>query len=223
MNIIVTSAPAVEPVSLEELYLFLRMDPDGSPPTHPDDPMLETMITSAREKVEQTTRRALVQQSIRLVLPGFPARRVYGGHGGWGVDEDLYTDVDSPVELLRPPFQSIQTVRYYDQANVLQTLAADAYFVSSEAMVPALRPASGYCWPMTYRREDAVLIDYTVGYTPDGSPPDAAGWRENIPGSIKDAIKFEVQLQYDELAPEKRKDIEQTIARLLRSYVVPKF
>lgn len=218
MNIIVTSAPAVEPVTLEEIYLFLRMDPDGSPPTHPDDAMLSTMITSAREKVEQTTRRALVQQSIRLVLPRFPSRRI---GGSW--DEDLYTDVDSPIELLCPPYQSIQTVRYYDLDNVLQTMAADSYFVADQAFVAELRPAAGQCWPMAYRREDAVLIDYTVGYTPNGSPPDSAGWCANVPASIKEAIKFEVQLQYDELAPEKRKDIEQTIARLLRSFIVPKF
>lgn len=222
MNIIVTSAPAVEPVSLEEIYLFMRMDPEGSPPTHPDDPMLLTMITSAREKVEQSTRRALVQQSIRLVLPCFPARRIYGPQGSWGYD-DLYTDVDSPIELLRPPFQSIQSIRYYDHANVLQTLASDTYFVSEEAFVPAVRPANGNTWPITYRREDAVLVDYTVGYVPEGSPPDAAGWRANVPGSLRDAVKFEVQLQYDELAPEKRKDIQETIARLERSFVIPKF
>jgi uncharacterized phiE125 gp8 family phage protein len=219
MNIIVTSPPPCEPISLEELYVFLRLDPEGSPPEHPEDAMLTTFIQTGREKVEQATRRALVEQRIRMVLPCFPTFSVRFGSV---YDEDAI-ERDASIELLRPPYQSIQSVRYYDQDNVLQTLATASYFVAEQAFVPLLTVAEGYNWPVTYGRADAVLIDYTVGYAPDGSPADDAGYRANIPAALKDAVKFEVQLLYDELPPDKRKAIEETIKRLVRSFVIGKF
>lgn len=219
MNIIVTSPPPCEPISLEELYTHLRLDPEGSPPEHPEDGMLSGFIATGREKIEQATRRALVEQRIRMVLPRFPTFSVRFGSV---YDEDA-VERDASIELLRPPYQSIQSVRYYDTDNELQTLPTAQYFVADGALLPLLTVAEGYNWPATYARADAVLIDYTVGYTPDGSPADDAGYRANIPQALKDAIKFEVQLLYDELSPEKRKAIEDASKRLIRSFVIGKF
>jgi uncharacterized phiE125 gp8 family phage protein len=215
VNLIVVTEPPVEPVTLEDIYTFLRMDPEGSPPEHPDDVMLEQMIRSGREKVEQATRRALVQQRIRMVGNGFPRRCVRGP------DEDFDFYHDAPIELLRPPFAEIHSVSYYDTENEQQVLDASTYFVASDLLVAQLQMKDGFDWPDTYRRSDAIQIEYTVGYPPSGSPPD--DYRANVPASLKRAVCCEVQLQYDELSPEKRKDITETIARLERSFVIPRF
>lgn len=215
MNLRTIIEPTVEPITLEDCYQHLRMDPEGSPPTHPDDAMLSSMITTARTRAEQVTRRAFVQQTVRMSLPGFPVRR-FGND--WGDD---WIERDGWLELLRPPFAEIVQVRYYDEDNAIQTLAGAAYFVTEESLVPRLMVAEGYTWPTTYCRDDAVQIDYVVGYAPDGSPP--SDYRANVPDQIKDAIKIGVQLLYDELAPEKRDQLEQTFLRLLASFKIAKF
>lgn len=219
MNLIVLTPPPVEPVTLEDIYTFLRLDPAGSPPTHPDDAMLETMITAAREKVEQTTRRALVRQQLRLVLPAFPRFRVRSGFAG--DDPDFAFWRDAGIELPKPPFAELVALRYYDDGNVLRTIDADDYFIADDGYVAKIEAGQQFQWPTTTTRPDAVQVDYVAGYAPDGSPP--SDYRANIPAALVTAVKFEVQLMYDELAPEKRRDIENTIARLVRSFVVPKF
>lgn len=218
MNLITLVPPPVEPVTLADIYTFLRLDPAGSPPQHPDDAMLASMITAAREKVEATTRRALVRQTLRLVLPSFPRYRVRSGF--YGDDPDMAFWRDAPIELPKPPFAEVLAVRYYGEGNTPQTVDAGDYFVASEGFTARVEPGSGFQWPASFGRQDAVQIDYVAGHAPDGSPPDYAA---NIPESLVTAVKLEVQLMYDELAPEKRRDIENTIARLVRSYVVPKF
>jgi uncharacterized phiE125 gp8 family phage protein len=216
VNLITIVEPTVEPITLEEVYLHLRMDPLGSPPTHPDDTMLASMITTARTRAEQVTRRAFVQQTVRLVQPGFPVRSF-----GMQWDDEPWQVRDGWLELYRPPFTEVVQVRYYDTDNVIQTLAAENYFVTEESFVPRLMAAEGISWPATYCRDDAVQIDYVVGYDPDGSPP--SDYRANVPEQIKDAIKIGVQLLYDELAPEKRDQLEQTFQRLLASFRVHTF
>lgn len=217
MNLITIVEPAVEPVSVEDMHAFLRLDALGSPSTHPDDGMLATMITSARQRAEQVTRRAFVQQTVRLVAGGFPCRRFAGGDA---FGDEPWIERDGWMELPRPPFVEIVAVRHYDTDNTLQTLSPSAYFVSTQSMLAVLHPVAGEVWPETYRREDAVQVDYIAGYPPVGSPADLVA---AVPAAIKDAIKIGVQLLYDELQSEKRDQLEATFQRLLTSYRVHKF
>lgn len=196
MNIIVLDPPAALPVSLEEIYTFLRLDPAGSPPEHPDDAMLLEMIQSATEKVEAATNRALVQRTIRLVLSEFDSKG---------------------IELKRQPFREMVAVSYLNAAAETVELDASAYYVSAYSVAPRVYPSAS--WPTPHAREDAVMVDYVVGY----EPVDSSDLTGNIPASLKAAVKFEVQLQYDELSPEKRKQIEDTIARLIGQYRVYSF
>jgi hypothetical protein len=81
--------------------------------------------------------------------------------------------------------------------------------------------ADGQSWPSVFARPDALRIEYTAGYAPVGSPP--SDFVANVPDLLKSAIKYDVQLQYDELSPDKRQDIVDAIDRCCRSFVVPKF
>lgn len=206
MNIILVEPPDVTPVSLEDIYLFLRLEPEGSPPEHPDDSMLETMIQAATEKVQAATNRALVQQTIRLVLPSF------------ATEKDQYGKTVAGIELKRPPFREMVSVKYLDAAGDEQTMAEDAYYVSDQALVPKLYAVGG--WPATLSgRNDAVRIEYVVGY----EPVDSSDLTGNIPAGLLAAVKFEVQLQYDELTPEKRKQLEDSVARLIGHHRIHSF
>lgn len=180
MNIEIITPPPVYPLQASDLYGWLRLDPSGSPLAHPDDEMIEQMIGAVTSECEQATCRAFIEQTIRLTT------------GYWGI---------CGIELLRPPFIGLVSVRYYDAENVLQTLAADTYFIE-DTFVPRLRLAEGKTWPLHYDREDAIQITYTVGYQGTGSPTE--DYRINVPPAIKTAIKIGVQLLYDNLRPEER-------------------
>lgn len=196
MNITVITQPPFEPVSLANVYKHLRLDAEGSPLAHPDDAMIETFITSARVFVEQATRRALVQQTIRLSMSVF---QVYGT---WALSPSSswpQSKEEDRILLRRPPIIRVDSVKYVDGSNVLQTVSAADYYVTDE-QVPELRFVSGFSPPTIYDRPDAVRVDYVAGYAPEGSPPTTREeYVANIPKPLHDAVLLGVQLLYDDL------------------------
>lgn len=198
MNIIELTEPAAEPISLDDCYTQLRLDPEGSPATHPDDAMLTTMIQTAREDAERITQRCFVERRVRQVMPDF-----------FGC-----------LDLIRSPYREGMVVRYYDTDNALQTLSSAEWMVIEDTFIPRLMISPMGAWPSTYARPDAVHMEYTAGYEPEGSPADAAGYRANIPAAIKDAIKIKVQMLYDELAADKREQLERVYNMLLANHRV---
>lgn len=65
---ILYAAPTIEPVTLEELKLHLRIDQDFLD----EDEYLEQLIKTAREDVEDMTNRAIMTQTWDYFLNGFP-------------------------------------------------------------------------------------------------------------------------------------------------------
>lgn len=194
MNIIELTNPPYEPLSLQDVYDHLRLDPEGSPSTHPHDAMLTTMIKTARMDAERVTGRCFVERRIRQTASSF------------------YDD----LTIQKVPYISGSlTVKYYDGDNVLQTLASTNYIVIEDTFLPQVIQSQNGSWPVTYLRPDAVRLEYTAGYEAQGSPADATGYRYNIPSTILDAMKIRVQLLYDELTPDKRQALERTYELLL--------
>lgn len=67
MKAILVTPPTEEPIDLASALAHLRVDvPD-------DDDLIESMITAARQHVEDITRRALLTQTWEYFLPGWPA------------------------------------------------------------------------------------------------------------------------------------------------------
>jgi len=62
MNMILLTGPSLEPVTLAEMKLWLKID--GSA----DDTVINALIVSARLSVEAVTKRILITQSWRVVL-----------------------------------------------------------------------------------------------------------------------------------------------------------
>lgn len=221
MQLTVIEPPPFEPVSLQECYDHLRLDPDlsGSPAeaTHPDDAMLAIQIAASRQYAEQFTHRAFVKQRIRLTLDHFRER------SHWDVCPTWLTrgHVGCWIDLLRPPIVELLSVSYYDGDNALQPVDA-AYYYVADGVVPQLRFVSGFAVPMTYLRGDAVRVDYYAGYPPVDSPPATqADFAANVPAAIKGAILIGVELLHDNSQPQDRERLEMTRDALLRPYVVP--
>lgn len=70
----------------------------------------------------------------------------------------------STVRLLLGPVQSVTAVKYYNASNVLTTDTLSNYDVLGTSTYTTVKPKTGYTWPTTYNRDDAIKIEYTVGY-----------------------------------------------------------
>lgn len=114
----------------------------GAPTTNTTgDPMLNMLITAARQHAETHLKRALITQTMDLHLDRFPY---------W------------TIKL--PPLQSVTAITYFDSNGVEQTLAADQYLVDSTTQPARITPAFGLAWPVTQYRNNAVKVRFVAGY-----------------------------------------------------------
>lgn len=137
MGLVLTTAPATEPVSLADAKLHCRVDDSA------DDALLTALIVAARRQAESQTGRALITQSWRETLDSFPV---------------------AAIALHNPPLVSVQSVKYIDTAGVQQTLDSGAYQVHTTGLVGLVAPAYDTEWPDTREQIDAVEIVFTAGY-----------------------------------------------------------
>jgi uncharacterized phiE125 gp8 family phage protein len=138
MNLYPVTAPAEEPITLEELMEHLRIAQDE------EAQLLLGLIVSARQWGETFTGRAFVTQAWELKMACFPP----------------------VIELPKPPTASVTSVKYLDGAGTLQTLSSTLYLatgLASEARA-RIEPAYGSTWPTTYPVSDAVRVVFSAGY-----------------------------------------------------------
>lgn len=164
--------PTVEPISLDEAHLHLRLDVYDSPPVHPDDPLILGLITAAREWIEKFTGRSMSERLLEIGLDAFPRQhRGHHHHADHRLGVVYTGDVRHPHPIRLPggPVNALDRLVYTDAAGVVQTMT-DAQFDSYEEPARIL-PAAGGSWPSTQIRMAAVKARYWAGYrSPDDSP-----------------------------------------------------
>lgn len=167
-NVHVIARPGVEPVSLEQALAHLRLDAYDSPPSHPDEPLVEALITAARETAENYLNARIAGWELELRLPGF----------------------SSVIRLPDAPVQSVEAVTYIDQDGAVQTVDPALYELAGPPSAPIVRPVYGEEWPGGVRcQDDAVRVRYVTGYS-TGSP-------DMLPEAIRRAILLIVGHLYE--------------------------
>jgi uncharacterized phiE125 gp8 family phage protein len=167
------TAPDTEPLSLDEVKEFCRIDDSDS------DLLLDSFIKTAIELVENTTGKRLISQKWRMDLEKF------------GIE----------IKIPYPPLASIDSIDYYDTANILQTLSVEEYEVHGIGNIGLVLPTYGYSFPSVYPREKAVQVSFTCGYSNASQMPEA----------LKNAIKTLVYYMYDS----RGKSVDQTFLNIL--------
>jgi uncharacterized phiE125 gp8 family phage protein len=140
----IITAATTEPISLAEARAHLRIEPFGSPETHPDDSYVSALITVAREWCEQYTGRALASQTIEMALDDFP---------------------EDAIELPLTPVTSITSVKYIDEDGIEQTLSNTYYGLDDYSKPNWLLLKSGFNWPDTNGGANNIKIRMVVGST----------------------------------------------------------
>ncbi len=165
-GLVQTAAPASEPVSVSQLKNQLRIPSSN---TLEDATVLPMYITSARMLFEGWTGRALVTQSWKLSLDDWSKWQNF-----WQFFTEGNVFFPSPGQvptnwwnrpLLMPlnPVQTIDSIQYYDNNNVLQTLSTSNYVVDT-AREPCRVMLTQFP-SVNYNTIPRVFINFTVGYS----------------------------------------------------------
>ncbi len=149
MGLVVVTAPASEPITLEEAKAQCRVD--GSD----EDALLQIYIGAARRKAEGLMGRPIIATTFEQTLDAFPAEEI----------------------ALRAPASSITSVVYVDTTGAEQTLAAELYALDATNATPWLLPALGTSWPATLDVINAVKVRFVSGWANAGAvPADIKAW-----------------------------------------------
>lgn len=187
-----TTQPAVEPVTLDEVRAHLRIDSTD------EDLLLETMIQAARQQAETITRRALVTQTWTMALDKFPSPEMSISSANWygpqwgtspGPLSTYVPDGKSGYEIFLPlpPLQSVASIKYVDTDGVQQTLDPSKYKVDKIGEPARIVPAFGAMWPATRNEINAVEVTFTAGF---GDPAD-------VPAAIKSWMFMRIGALYE--------------------------
>ena len=119
MTPILLAGPTLEPLSLDEMRVYLRLE------TSEEDGLVLSLIKAARNAVEQGSRRALMAQKWRLRLPRFPQ--------------------DKSLRLPISPILSLDAVRTFDALGnpVVLDLASFQLDGSTLSLSASLMPSEG--------------------------------------------------------------------------------
>lgn len=163
MKLKLYTAPATEPVTAAECKSHMHIDASD------DDTYIGTLITAARQAVEEYTRRALITQTWELAL-----------------DEAPCGDV---IELPRPPLATVTHVKWYDDSDTETTISSSTYYVDLYAEPGKVKLRIGDVWPDQgdLRTANGILVRYTAGY----------GAASDVPQAIRAGVKETVRAYYD--------------------------
>jgi Phage gp6-like head-tail connector protein len=184
-TVTVVTPPAVEPVTLAEAKLHLRVDFGD------DDALIYEQISSARQLCEAVGKQTMVNTVFTLVDDSFPfstgplsraCRQFYGQFSsGQGAMMPALLAVNAGVITFpRAPLVSIQSIYYLDANGILQLLPSSSYDVQTGAP-GRVQTVFGTPWPVTLPVIGSVMLQFTAGYGPDNT---------TVPASCKSAVKL---------------------------------
>ena len=131
----VTTEPTVEPVSLEEAKLHLKVDNTA------DDVLITGLIQAARQACENYEAKAYCIKTYTAKMNFLQS-----------------------VCLPYPPLAQVDAITYIDENEDTQTLSTDVYGVDTHSEPGIVYLKSGQTWPTVNTELNAVSIVYKAGY-----------------------------------------------------------
>lgn len=160
--------PAVEPVTIDEVQSFLRIDGDS------EDGMLSSLITVARDWAERSSGRSFITQDWEMILDSADERAFRNIcrdlRQGMITNQDAvlingfwYEDYRA-IEILRPPLQSITKIEVIDLDGTKSTVNPASYMIDLGGENPGrVTLGIGSAWPY-HRGFASFIITIHTGY-----------------------------------------------------------
>ena len=128
--------PQVEPVTLAEAKLHLRIDGNE------EDVLLTALITAARLRAENNIKRAFITQTWEMILD----------------------EAKAEIEIPLPPLHAVTKIKVIAEDGTETDVDDETYIVDRGAGQPGrVRLKSGYSWP-THRNFASFIITFEAGY-----------------------------------------------------------
>ena len=156
----VVTEPTIEALSLAAVKEHLGVTGSDS------DGRIYPLIKAARHEFENYTNSILVTST-------------------WDAHYDYFEDL---FELPGPITEALTHIKYYDSDNAQQTLGSAYYDTDFKSNPARVMLASGYTWPSTYDRMNAVTIRFVAGYLSAAA----------VPEDIKQGLLCHISGLYDE-------------------------
>ena len=173
-----TVAPAIAPITLTEVKDWLRIDSSD------EDSILKNLIGAVTAYAETYTRRAFITQTWKMETEDFPR------------DSDSYVpgyprlSGRDFIRLPRQPVQSISSIKYYDNADTLQTFASSNYTHEDDRVY--LKDTA--TWASDTRNGMPVEITVVCGYGDKTT---------DIPDDLRFALTEHVAFMYENRGSDK--------------------
>jgi len=175
------TAPTVEPVTLAEASLYVKMDHTT------DDALITSLIVAARELCEVKTERSFVNTTWDLTLDYLP-RCIF---------------------LPRSRLSSVTSLSYYATDGTLTVMSSADYVVDTASEPGRITQAVNATWPGTQDRTGAVIVRFVAGYgAAASSVPDSikaaiqllvGHWYENRESVVVGTITSELPMAVESL------------------------
>lgn len=136
MSLTLITAPTGFPVTLAEAKAQCRIE------SADEDSLINGLIATSTDYVEQYTGRALVTQAWRLSL-------------------DKFTE---SILIPKGPVQTVSSVTYFDSTGALQTVPSTSYTVDTSSDPQWVVINSNASWPAVMSGINMVRIDFIAGY-----------------------------------------------------------
>jgi len=156
------TAPTAEPVSVADAKRHLRVE-------HSDDDLL----------IKRLIETAIAYVDVRGALGKAMITQTWA---------EWFAPNPSEIILSLGAVQSVSSISYYDTDNALQTATLDNYYVLGPSTRTVIKPKTGYNWPTTFTRDDAIKVQYVIGY---------GDTFRDVPSTVRHAILMLVSHYYE--------------------------
>lgn len=157
MSLKLVSAPAAEPLSLNDAKAHLRVDGTD------EDSYISALIQFAREFIEGETGRALITQTWAYFLDLWPETFGIGWWDGVRLGP-IASGAHRIVVLPKPPLQSVTHIKTYDSDDQPTTFSSTLYIVDVGSMPARISLRKGATWPVVGRAINGIEIEFVAGY-----------------------------------------------------------
>lgn len=164
MPVQIITAPASEPIHLNEALLHIKQDAGN------DDAHVMATVSAARKAAETKTWRQLVGTRCKQVMDSFPGV----GQSGvpWG---RTYTRPGNSIFLDRLPVVLVESIQYLAMDGTEQTVNPAAYTVDYSSEPCRITPVFGQIWPIPMPQIGAVWVTFIAGFAAPIVADSAAG------------------------------------------------